>query len=81
MSNATPGITLVWVPSTPLARFLITGKLEQGKSDLSEQLQMAIRETDDEHQRWLTTRKDKEIMREETENMRNVLPSTFAVEA
>jgi hypothetical protein len=42
---------------------------------------MAIRETDDEHQRWLTTRKDKEIMREETENMRNVLPSTFAVEA
>jgi len=40
------------------------GKLAKEKSDLSEQLQIAIRERDDEHQKWLTARKDKEIMRE-----------------
>jgi myosin heavy subunit len=40
------------------------GKLEKEKSDLSEQLRIAIRERDDEHQKWLTARKDKEIMRE-----------------
>ena len=46
----------------------IIGKLEKEKSDLSEQLQIAIRERDDEHQKWLTARKDKE-------NMRNVVIS------
>jgi hypothetical protein len=40
------------------------GKLEKEKSDLSEQLRIAIHERDDEHQKWLTARKDKEIMRE-----------------
>jgi chromosome segregation ATPase len=46
----------------------IIGKLEKEKSDLSEQLQIAIRERDEKHQKWLTAREDKE-------NMRNVFIS------
>jgi hypothetical protein len=40
------------------------GTLAKEKSDLSEQLQIAIRERNAEHQKWLTAREDKKIMRE-----------------